>query len=337
MNDERHRDRQSDAIANNPLIKALGSLSEELLGIRFIILIPDEGGWREVSPAGGKNLSEYCRLIQSSADGAKHCRMCHVLMSVAMRGENHAEQQCHAGQKVFIATSQSKDSGNLAILSACTYHSPSAVATVRARAKKLGLDVRQLEKAFRSLPRLSPKTRAIATAVLQVVAEGVAEVIRSERNATQSRQIKERSLPSTQIGTEVKARLSDVAMIDHDDKGPVNGAASQPPMLVRILTQLVDERPELPFIEKDIAAAARTTPNYLSALFRQHVGICFSDYVSDKRLALAKDLLRDMTLSISEVSRRVGYDDPGYFTRRFRQATGLSPRIWRHQRLTPRE
>jgi AraC-like DNA-binding protein len=40
----------------------------------------------------------------------------------------------------------------------------------------------------------------------------------------------------------------------------------------------------------------------------------------------------DLTLSINEVARLVGYDDPSYFTRWFRQHVGVSPREWRENR-----
>jgi len=335
MNGSEQKEGRLDALVDHPLIKALSELSHELLSVRFMILIPDEKGWREIFPDGGKILSDYCRLVQSTADGAKHCRMCHVLMSAGKRSENRGEQQCHGGARVLVATSQAKDGGGLAVLSACTYHGPGAFATVRSRARKLGIDVHQMEKAFRALPRLTPKSRAIAQAFLKVVAEAVAELQRAGRQPARSRHTHGVPVPSTKVGAEIEARLSNVALISPDDKEKVAEGATQVPMLVRILLRLVDERPELPFIEKDIALAARTTPNYLSALFRQHVGMCFTDYVSEKRLALAKNLLRDMTLGISDVSRQVGYDDPGYFARVFRQATGLSPRDWRQRHLTP--
>ena len=45
----------------------------------------------------------------------------------------------------------------------------------------------------------------------------------------------------------------------------------------------------------------------------------FTEYLANERLKRAKQYLADLTLSINEVARLVGYDDPSYFTRWFRQ------------------
>jgi two-component system response regulator YesN len=64
------------------------------------------------------------------------------------------------------------------------------------------------------------------------------------------------------------------------------------------------------------------------------MGESFSEFLLNRRIELAKEVLRDLTLNITEVARKVGYDDPGYFARRFRRKTGMSPREWR-ETLTP--
>lgn len=47
------------------------------------------------------------------------------------------------------------------------------------------------------------------------------------------------------------------------------------------------------------------------------------------RLNKAKSLLENPSLSIATVSLESGYNDPGYFTRVFKQETGLTPQEWR--------
>jgi two-component system response regulator YesN len=94
---------------------------------------------------------------------------------------------------------------------------------------------------------------------------------------------------------------------------------------------MVSQRPDLPYSVVDIAAAARITPNHFSMLFRNYKGQSFLEFVTQVRIEKAKELLGNLTLNINEVAARVGYTDPGYFTRRFRQVTGMSPRKWREQ------
>ena len=113
------------------------------------------------------------------------------------------------------------------------------------------------------------------------------------------------------------------------DSAPNDGI----PLLVSVACALVQQRPELPLSVKELAAAAHVTPNYFSALFHEHVGMPFVEYQTRIRIERAERLLGDVTLNISDISRQVGYEDPGYFTRRFRQRTGLSPRQWRRKHL----
>ena len=334
MKDGTQRTSLADRIAGHPLIQALSDMFAELYNLHFIIVFPSEQGWCQVNPSGAKVFSDYCRLIQSTKEGAKHCRMCHVLMSVVACSEGRQEQQCHAGATVMTTTCQKERCDGLAVLSSCTYRSTSALAVVRIRAQQLGLDDQLAEKAFRALPNPTPQMQALAHQALLACAEAAVVVRQIDRQAEQIQDLKGRRAPPSPIDAILKARLRDLAP---DPSGaPMNpdDTPSPAPVLIRVLVRLIDEHPEFPFTEKDIAAAGRTTPNYLSALFRRHVGQCFSDYVGEKRLSLAKNLLGDLTLSVGEVSRKAGYDDPGYFARRFRQKTGLSPRAWRQRKLT---
>ncbi|GHU81466.1 hypothetical protein FACS189468_4160 [Spirochaetia bacterium] len=73
------------------------------------------------------------------------------------------------------------------------------------------------------------------------------------------------------------------------------------------------------------AEAAQVSPAYLSRLFSEHLNTSFIDYLTDLRLAEAEKLLRTSKLNIKEVSFAVGYQDPNYFSKLFKKATGLSP------------
>ncbi|OWR29792.1 hypothetical protein CDO73_11900, partial [Saccharibacillus sp. O23] len=72
-------------------------------------------------------------------------------------------------------------------------------------------------------------------------------------------------------------------------------------------------------------------PSYLSSYFATHNKEGFSEYLNRIRVTKAEELLRTGELSISEISGRVGYSDPGYFTKVFRKQTGFSPSQYRRQ------
>lgn len=53
------------------------------------------------------------------------------------------------------------------------------------------------------------------------------------------------------------------------------------------------------------------------------------EYVTEVRMEEAKHLLRESELPLAEIARRVGIDDPFYFSRLFRSRMGCSPSNWR--------
>ncbi|MFC4120523.1 AraC family transcriptional regulator [Nonomuraea zeae] len=52
-------------------------------------------------------------------------------------------------------------------------------------------------------------------------------------------------------------------------------------------------------------------------------------YLTDWRMTLAADLLRDTRQTVAEVARRVGYEDPFAFSVAFKRARGRTPSAWR--------
>ncbi|HEY5914713.1 MAG TPA: AraC family transcriptional regulator [Verrucomicrobiae bacterium] len=80
---------------------------------------------------------------------------------------------------------------------------------------------------------------------------------------------------------------------------------------------------------KGFAASVGMNASYLSDLFSRMTGLRFQDYLSELRLAKAKDLLADPLRPIKEVARRVGYPDSNSFRQAFKSKTGLAPAVWR--------
>jgi AraC-like DNA-binding protein len=69
---------------------------------------------------------------------------------------------------------------------------------------------------------------------------------------------------------------------------------------------------------------------YFSKYFHKRVGISFQDYVIEKRIELAKELLqRNQEMKISSVAFRCGYNDVSYFSRIFKKRTGKTPQQYK--------
>jgi len=78
-----------------------------------------------------------------------------------------------------------------------------------------------------------------------------------------------------------------------------------------------------------LAGAACASYSHLCALFRAQFGCGPMQYQRKLRMDLARRLLLDPYLSMSEVARQCGYEDDNYFVRLFRLTHGLPPGAWR--------
>ena len=70
-------------------------------------------------------------------------------------------------------------------------------------------------------------------------------------------------------------------------------------------------------------------PGYVGSLFHEHTGVRLLDYITLRRLEIARQLISGTGLSLREVARRSGFLDEATFYRRFRQHFGTSPRCLR--------
>jgi AraC-like DNA-binding protein len=69
--------------------------------------------------------------------------------------------------------------------------------------------------------------------------------------------------------------------------------------------------------------------SYLSALFKTTLNVSPQDFLISYRVRRAEEFLANIELSIGDVARSVGYEDPLTFSKVFRKAKGVSPREYR--------
>lgn len=63
--------------------------------------------------------------------------------------------------------------------------------------------------------------------------------------------------------------------------------------------------------------------------FKEHFGISPCDYILNKRIANAKELLRNGRYTVNEISELTGFTDPSYFSKAFKSICGISPSVYR--------
>ena len=73
--------------------------------------------------------------------------------------------------------------------------------------------------------------------------------------------------------------------------------------------------------------------SYFSTLFKKHYGVSPQEYLLRVRMERARLLLRGETISVADIARTVGYEDPLLFSRLFHKSVGVSPSEYRKNKL----
>ena len=110
-------------------------------------------------------------------------------------------------------------------------------------------------------------------------------------------------------------------------------APSTPPTVltpvVRSTMARLEAHPEHPWTLADLAQLALVSPSSLQRQFRQQVDQSPLEWLRQLRGERAATLLARTDLPVSEIGRRIGWEDPNYMSRRFRMIYGVSPSGYR--------
>lgn len=80
---------------------------------------------------------------------------------------------------------------------------------------------------------------------------------------------------------------------------------------------------------KECAKLLNVNPSYLSTLFKKETGATLTDYVNQKRVERAKQLLHTTNMQIQTVAQSCGILDVNYFTKMFKKYSGKTPNEYR--------
>ena len=84
---------------------------------------------------------------------------------------------------------------------------------------------------------------------------------------------------------------------------------------------------------KDLAYQLGFSPSYLSVLIKKKLGLPFQDYLIQERMKKAQLLLLTTDLKIYEIADQVGFEDMNYFSQRFKQVVGVTPRQYKKESM----
>ena len=91
--------------------------------------------------------------------------------------------------------------------------------------------------------------------------------------------------------------------------------------LVDYINSHITERLSL----EQLASRLHLSKEYCSMLFKRETGKTLIGYINERKLEVAKSLISGEHMSLHEISDYLGYNDYNYFSRIFKQYTGISP------------
>jgi AraC-like DNA-binding protein len=86
-----------------------------------------------------------------------------------------------------------------------------------------------------------------------------------------------------------------------------------------------------PLTQQEAAARVRMSPAVFSRWFKMNMGCVFNRYLNEIRVAKVCSGIAHRNMSITEAAYHAGYNNLSNFNRRFREVTGLTPRVFRAQ------
>ncbi len=105
-----------------------------------------------------------------------------------------------------------------------------------------------------------------------------------------------------------------------------------PEQIVDQVKKLIAENLSVGNLQRDeLAAMVHVSSGYLGRIFKKQTGLALTDYIIKKRIVVAKQLLVKTSLSITDISARVGISYSSYFTKIFKEQVGMTPQEYRQQ------
>lgn len=88
---------------------------------------------------------------------------------------------------------------------------------------------------------------------------------------------------------------------------------------------------------KEVSTNNGISYHYLSRIFKKELDTTFAQFRNKVRMEAAQKMLKNRSLSVSQVSFACGFDDPTYFCKVFRNSFGTSPTNYRLQQISSKK
>jgi AraC-like DNA-binding protein len=121
-------------------------------------------------------------------------------------------------------------------------------------------------------------------------------------------------------------------LADFGQKLLLREAGAVSPLLKKVEAQLRG-RSDRAVSVRELASQLHLSPCHFCKVFKKQTGLTFTEYRVRQRVEMAKRLLLNPHLRVSEAAFEAGFDSIPYFNRAFRRYAGLSPTAYRRSAI----
>lgn len=134
------------------------------------------------------------------------------------------------------------------------------------------------------------------------------------------------SLPDINIFTEKYMETVEAAWQMLDSR-----SQSQNMDVVRRIQEYILENLQSDISLDDAARLVSLSPQYVSRLFRDAIGITFVAFIKKCKMEKAKELLLQPDKNVDQAAMELGYNSTAYFIKNFKDTYGITPKAWQRQ------
>ena len=88
---------------------------------------------------------------------------------------------------------------------------------------------------------------------------------------------------------------------------------------------------------QNLAENIDLNPNYLSTIFKRETGMTISNFVMEKKIEVAKNMLQHSKIPFEEIAEILSFSSQSHFTKVFKSKTGFTPLSFRQKFFCPIE
>jgi AraC-like DNA-binding protein/quercetin dioxygenase-like cupin family protein len=106
------------------------------------------------------------------------------------------------------------------------------------------------------------------------------------------------------------------------------------PLLAAVF-EFIEEHYSDPISLADVAASVGLTPGHLTTVVRRKTGRPVQQWITERRMAEARKLLRQTDLTVEAIATHTGYRQASFFIKQFKRAHAVTPAAWGREARAP--